>query len=74
MRMLFMAVLFAGAVTAFEAANSADGCGPGCHTSAAGACVVDGWGKVRNECPAGIGPVRPCPIGLRWKHGACMPD
>jgi hypothetical protein len=73
MRMLFMAVLFAGAVTAFEAANAGRGCGPGCHATASGACVVDAWGTVRNECPAGSRPVRPCPYGLQWKHGACMP-
>jgi hypothetical protein len=72
MRMLFMAVLFAGAVTAFGAANAAGGCGPGCHASASGACVVDGWGTVRNECPATSRPVPPCPIGLRWKRGACI--
>src|SRR6185437_13113292 len=73
MRMLFMAVLFAGAVTAFEAANAAGGCGPGCHASASGACVVDGWGTVRNECPAGNHPHPPCPRDTRFRHGACMP-
>jgi hypothetical protein len=40
--------------------------------SALGACVVDGWGTVRNECPVPSQPRPPCPIGLRWKHGACM--
>ncbi|MFL6839830.1 MAG: GCG_CRPN prefix-to-repeats domain-containing protein [Bradyrhizobium sp.] len=25
-------------------AHAADGCGPGCHATQSGACVVDGWG------------------------------
>jgi hypothetical protein len=71
MRMLLTAILFAGLVLAFERA-SAGGCGPGCHASMSGACVVDAWGRVRNECPAGSRPVPPCPFGTRWKHGACI--
>lgn len=53
-------VLLLGAVTA----ASADGlCGPGCHTSMFGACVVDGWetgARVRNECPVTTRPRPPC--------------
>ena len=39
---LFVAVLFAGSLAIFGTANAADGCGPGCHSTAYGACVVDG--------------------------------
>ena len=42
-------------------------CGPGCHISLYGACVVDGWGTVRNECPAGTRPRPPCPYGYVWR-------
>ncbi|UVO34029.1 hypothetical protein KUL72_21200 [Bradyrhizobium arachidis] len=38
-------------------------CGPGCHPTIAGVCVVDGWGtgaRVRNECPATSRPRPPC--------------
>src|SRR5437660_757611 len=44
LRKLFVAVLFAGGLAIFGAAKAADGCGPGCHSAAYGACVVDGWG------------------------------
>jgi len=46
-----------------------DGCGPGCHATVAGSCVVDGWGnggRVWNECPAGARPRRPCPADFVW--------
>jgi hypothetical protein len=72
MRKLFVAVLLAGAVLAIGGAEAADGCGPGCHSTMSGACVVDLWGSVRNECPAGSRPLPPCPYGTRWKHGACI--
>jgi hypothetical protein len=74
MRTLFVAALIAGSVSFFGLANAADGCGVGCHTSISGACVVDGWGTVRNECPAGSRPRPPCPRDMRWRHGACMPN
>jgi hypothetical protein len=74
MRTLFVAALIAGSVSFFGLANAADGCGVGCHTSISGACVVDGWGTVRNECPAGSHPRPPCPRDMRWRHGACMPN
>jgi hypothetical protein len=63
MSRLFAAVLFAGILACIGAANAADGCGPGCHSTANGACVVDGWGTgapVWNECPAGARPRPPC--------------
>lgn len=51
------------------AAYAAGGCGPGCHTTVSGACVVDGWesGAVRwNECPAGAHPRPPCAPNYSW--------
>lgn len=78
MRSLFVAVLLTGSASFFGLANVFDfvhgGCGVGCHTSLSGACVVDGWGSVRNECPAGSHPRPPCPRDLKWRHGACMPN
>jgi hypothetical protein len=73
MRKFFVAVLLAGAVLAVYVSRAEAGCGPGCHMTFQGACVVDGWGTVRNECPATSRPMRPCPFGTRFKHGACMP-
>ena len=78
-RLLLMAaisVLLLGAVTA----ASADGlCGPGCHTSTFGACVVDGWetgARVWNECPVTTRPHPPCGgadyVWSQRKH-ACVP-
>ena len=74
MRSLFIATLIAGTVSLFGLAHAADGCGVGCHASISGACVVDGWGTVRNECPAGSRPHPPCPPDMRWRRGACMPN
>jgi hypothetical protein len=77
MRRVFAAVLSITGVFVFSAANAADGCGPGCHGSLSGACVVDGWGagvRVFNECPAGARPSRPCPGRYVWKFKACFPD
>ena len=72
MRSLFVTGLIAaGALLAWSAAADA-GCGPGCHVSLYGACVVDGWGTVRNECPVPSQPRPPCPFGFRFKHGACI--
>src|SRR5262249_333547 len=51
MRKLLAAIVLTAAVTAFWASRADAGCGPGCHESIYGACVVDGWGTVRNECP-----------------------
>ena len=73
MRKLFVAGLLAVAVLAVYMSRAEAGCGPGCHTNWSGACVVDGWGTVRNECPAPNRPMPPCPFGTRFKHGACMP-
>lgn len=71
MKNLFVAVVFAGTVASFSAATAADGCGPGCHATPSGACIVDGWGtggvSVWNECPAGARPRPPCGYGYVWR-------
>ncbi len=77
MRNLVVAVLFVGSIAGFGAAHAADGCGPGCHNTSSGACVVDGWAsgvRVFNECPAGSRPRRPCPFGSVWKYRTCFPN
>jgi hypothetical protein len=67
---LFLAVLFAATIGRIGLANAADGCGPGCHSTERGGCVVDGWGTrapVWNECPAGARPHPPCGAGYVWR-------
>ena len=64
------AFLFAVALLGMGPASAANSCGPGCHSTISGACVVDGWGtgaKVRNECPITTRPRPPCPLGFIWK-------
>lgn len=59
MKNLVVAVLFAGSLSIFGAANAADGCGLVAIIRRM-ADVVDGWntgGVVWNECPAELGPV-----------------
>ena len=73
MRSLFVSSLIAVGALLYYSATAAAGCGPGCHITLYGACVVDGWGAVRNECPVPSQPRPPCPFGTRWKHGACIP-
>ena len=73
MRGLFVSCLIAAGALLYYSVTATAGCGPGCHVTALGACVVDGWGVIRNECPVPARPVRPCPFGLKWKHGACIP-
>jgi len=68
-RKVLITVLFAAAA-GISQVNAADGCGPGCHSTSGGACVVDGWGtgaRVWNECPAGARPRPPCPSGYKWR-------
>lgn len=74
MRSVFAAVLITGCVSFFGLAEAADFCGVGCHATISGACVVDGWGTVRNECPAGSRPRPPCPPDMRFRRGACLPN
>lgn len=68
MRTLFATALLIATLSGTGFASAADGCGPGCHGTIYGACVVDGWGSARvwNECPAGSHPRRPCPSGYVW--------
>jgi hypothetical protein len=77
LRKLFVALLFAVSLAIFGTAKAADGCGPGCHSTAYGACVVDGWGTgapVWNECPAGARARPPCGPGYVWRprYKACF--
>jgi len=68
---LSAAILLAGTLVGTNFANAADGCGPGCHGTESGACVVDGWSAgahVRNECPAGARPRPPCGPGYAWRQ------
>ena len=79
MKALFIPVLFATILSTTSLASAFDGCGPGCHATIYGACVVDGWGsgaRVRNECPADSQPQRPCPSGYVWRRSmrACFPN
>jgi hypothetical protein len=69
MRSILIAALFA-IVASVGAASAADGCGPGCRSTASGACVVDSWGTgvpLWNECPAGAHPRPPCTRGYVWR-------
>ena len=73
MRSVLTAIVIAGSIMFFGPALAWDGCGVGCHATASGACVVDAWGRTRNECPAGNFPRPPCPRDTKFMHGACMP-
>jgi hypothetical protein len=74
MRTLF-GILFAAVLASLSPAAAADGCGVGCHATASGACVIDGWGRstISNECPVTTRPRPPCPFGYVWSRsfGAC---
>ena len=77
MRSLFVSVLLACALASIGLANAADGCGPGCHSTEYGGCVVDGWAsgaRVWNECPAGARARPPCGNGYVWRarYHACF--
>jgi hypothetical protein len=72
-----VAVLFATTLAGIGMANAADGCGPGCHATRSGACVIDGWGTgaaLWNECPAGAQPRPPCYYPFFWhpRYRACI--
>ena len=74
MTMCLIAVLFA-ILNSIVPASAWDECGPGCHSTPGGACVVDGWGTgAWNECPAGAQPRPPCPSRYQWrpKMHACF--
>ena len=64
------AVLSAIFLSSLVPAAAADGCGPGCHATVSGACVVDGWGtgaRVWNACPVTSRARPPCPQGFIWR-------
>ena len=68
-RMKTLAILFAVSLVSIGSAIAADGCGPGCHATSAGACIVDGWGtgaRVWNACPVTTRPRPPCAKGFIW--------
>ena len=78
MRILLLALMVVTAAGVGRS-NAADGCGPGCHSTSNGGCVVDGWGTgapVWNECPAGARPRPPCGGGYLWqpRYQACVRD
>jgi hypothetical protein len=81
MKYLFAAVLVAGTVAGFGAANAAGGCGPGFHRGPYGGCRPNG-GVVVVERPAVVveRPAvvvvprgRGCPYGFAWRYGRCRP-
>jgi hypothetical protein len=64
-------ILFALTVVSISPAFATDGCGPGCHATIYGACVVDGWGtgaNVWNACPVTTRPRPPCAQGFIWNR------
>jgi hypothetical protein len=80
MKYLFAAVLLAGTVAGFGAANAAGGCGPGMHRGPYGGCRVNGGavmvapGAVVVERPViVVRPGRVCPVGFSWRYGRCRP-
>ena len=65
-----LAILLAMVVSSLVPAAATGFCGPGCHMTISGACVVDGWGTgaaVKNECPVTTRPRPSCPFGYEWK-------
>jgi hypothetical protein len=82
MKYLFAAVLVAGTVAGFGAANAAGGCGPGFHRGPYGGCQPNRGGVVVIERPAVVverpavvvvRPGRVCPVGFAWRYGRCRP-
>jgi hypothetical protein len=79
MKYLFAAVLVAGTVAGFGAANAAGGCGAGFHRGPYGGCQPN-RGVVVVEpvvvAPAPVvvvAPGRVCPLGFSWRYGRCRP-
>ena len=78
MKALFATALLTAMLAGMSPVSAFDECGPGCHATAQGACVVDGWGtgaRIWNECPAGARPRPPCPLDYVWHRAmrACFP-
>jgi hypothetical protein len=84
MKTLFAAVLVAGTLAGFSAADAAGGCGPGFHRGPYGGCRPNGGAIVvgpRVVAPRVVvaPPVvvvprgRVCPYGFAWRYGRCRP-
>jgi hypothetical protein len=78
MKTLFAAVLLAGTIAGFGAADAAGGCGPGFHRGPYGGCRPNGGVVVVAPrvvvAPAPVVVVRPgrvCPYGMAWRYGRC---
>jgi hypothetical protein len=76
MKTLFAAVLLAGTIAGFGAANAAGGCGPGYHRGPYGGCRANGGVVV--VAPRVVRPAvvvvprgRVCPYGSVWRYGRC---
>jgi hypothetical protein len=74
MKHLFAAVLVAGMVASFGAANAAQGCGAGFHRGPYGGCQPNRGAVVVVPGAVVVAPVgRVCPIGFSWRYGRCRP-
>ena len=85
MKTLFAAVLVAGTLAGFSAADAAGGCGPGYHRGPYGGCRPNGGAVVVAPrvvvprvvvAPAPVVVVpraRVCPRGFVWRAGRCRP-
>ena len=80
MKTLFAAVLVAGTLAGFSAADAAGGCGPGFHRGPYGGCRPNGGAVVVAPrvvvAPAPVVVVpraRVCPYGFAWRYGRCRP-
>jgi hypothetical protein len=80
MKTLFAAVLVAGTIAGFSAADAAGGCGPGFHRGPYGGCRPNGGAVVVAPrvviapAPVVVVPrVRVCPYGFAWRAGRCRP-
>jgi hypothetical protein len=78
MKYLFAAVLVAGTVAGFGAANAEGGCGPGMHRGPYGGCRPNGGAVI--VAPGAVVVERPvvvrervCPVGFGWRYGRCRP-
>src|SRR3954451_13277198 len=84
MKTLFAAVLLAGTLAGFGAAEAAGGCGPGFHRGPYGGCRPNGGAVI--VAPRVVAPrvvvARPvvvvprgrvCPYGFAWRYGRCRP-
>jgi hypothetical protein len=85
MKTLFAAVLVAGTIAGFSAADAAGGCGPGFHRGPYGGCRPNGGVVV--VAPRVVAPrvvvapapvvvvprARVCPYGFAWRYGRCRP-